>query len=189
MRDHQLSHAAARASAATARQSRSPLARVERRSAPPARKDGDRRMSRRRAAGLAVLLAAAAPCASAYGAQHSPHRSGCATRNPTALTFTRPNGRTFGILKWKPGRGAQRGSGYRVLRGRAVIGETRRNSMRINVRLAHRYVVRVRLISTGGEISRCGAKLIVFSAYRLPSAPQWPAASDSSGPAAARGPT
>ncbi len=55
--------------------------------------------------------------------------------------------------------------------------------MRINVRLAHRYVVRVRLISTGGEISRCGAKLIVFSAYRLPSAPQWPAASDSSGPA------
>jgi spore germination protein YaaH len=140
-------------------------------------------MIRHRAAGLALLLAAAAPCASAYGAGRHSHRSGCAARTPTALTFTRANGHTFGTLKWKPGRAAQRGSRYRVLRGRAVIGQTRRHSIRINIRLDHRYVVRVRLFFANGQPSRCGARLIVFSAYRLPGAPRWAAASSSAGSA------
>ncbi|MGZ4331249.1 MAG: fibronectin type III domain-containing protein [Solirubrobacteraceae bacterium] len=138
-------------------------------------------MIRRRTAALLALLTTLALSASAQAA-HNHKRKQAACRNPTALSFSRQNGRMYGTLSWKPGPGTPRRTRYRVLRSGTVIGQTRRHWMRVNLRLGVRYTLRVRPIKQGGKVSRCGAKLSVTSAYRLPSAPQWPAASDSSGP-------
>jgi spore germination protein YaaH len=122
----------------------------------------------------AVSLGLAAPIAHAA--------SRCSRQKPTALTFTRRSGQLFGVLRWRPGRGAARRVRYRVLRGSDVIGQTRRHSMRVNVRIDHRYALTVRLLSRRGKVSRCGALLRVSIQYRLPSTPSWPGASGTTGP-------
>jgi spore germination protein YaaH len=106
----------------------------------------------------------------------------CARQKPTALTFTRRNEQLFGVLRWKAGRGAPKGIRYRVVRGTAVIGETRRHWVRVNVRLDRRYSLRVRVVGSKGKVSRCGSQLRISTRYRMPSAPQWPGASGASGP-------
>src|SRR5207248_1578398 len=73
-------------------------------------------------------------------------------------------------------------SRYRVLRGAAVIGETRRHWIRINVRLDREYSLRVRLVGSNGKVTRCAAQLRISTRYRMPGAPQWPGASGASGP-------
>lgn len=138
-------------------------------------------MSRRVGTAIAVILAALVPAASASAA-HKHKRATARCSNPTALSFTRRNAQRFGTLSWTPGRRTPRRTRYRVLRSGTVVGQTRRHSMRINVRLGLRYTLRVRPMTQRGKVSRCGAKLSVLTAYRVPSAPQWPAASDASGP-------
>jgi spore germination protein YaaH len=117
----------------------------------------------------------------AKATQH--HVSTCARLKPTALTFTRGDGKTFGMLTWTPARGTPLATRYRVVRDREVIGQTRKRSMRVNVRIGQRYVLWVRLVSGSGRPSGCATGLQVTTAYRLPTAPALPSASDASGPA------
>ncbi len=111
------------------------------------------------------------------------HPSACAAKAPSALTFIRADGRTFGVLSWKPGRRAPRGARYRVTRNLTVVGQTRRHSMRVNVVLGRRYRLAVRLFLANETASRCVAQIQVSTPYRLPSAPQSLAVSDAGGPA------
>jgi spore germination protein YaaH len=129
---------------------------------------------------LMVVLAALAATAAAASARAA---TKCARQRPTALRFTRRSGNMFGTLRWKAGPGAPRVGRYRVLRGVAVIGQTARHSMRVNVRLDHRYTLRVRLVAPSGRVTRCVARLRVSTPYRLPAAPRWLGAADASGPA------
>jgi hypothetical protein len=88
-------------------------------------------MIRRRTAALLALLTTLALSASAQAA-HNHKRKQAACRNPTALSFSRQNGRRYGTLSWKPGRGTPRRTRYRVLRSGRVIGQTRRHWMRVH---------------------------------------------------------
>ncbi|HYB29320.1 MAG TPA: glycosyl hydrolase family 18 protein [Solirubrobacteraceae bacterium] len=110
------------------------------------------------------------------------HASACAREKPTALKFTRGDGKTFGTLSWKPARGTPHGTRYRVDRDGKVVGQTRRRSMRVNVKIGQRYVLWVRMFSSNGRPSGCATELKIRTAYRLPSAPALPSASDASGP-------
>ena len=83
---------------------------------------------------------------------------------------------------WTPARGTPQTTRYRVVRDREVIGQTRKRSMRVNVRIGQRYVLWVRLVSGNGRPSGCATGLQVTTAYRLPTARALPSASDASGP-------
>jgi spore germination protein YaaH len=144
-------------------------------------------MIARRTVLLAASLAVLAPVATAHAAHHAKSRHGHARKaarckRPSTLTFTRQSGAMFGTLAWKPGPGTPRGTRFRVLRSGTVIGQTRRHSIRVKIRFGVRYTLRVRVVSPKGKLTRCAARVSVLFAYRLPSAPRWPAASDSSGP-------
>ena len=109
------------------------------------------------------------------------HTSACAAQRPTALKFKRADGRTFGVLSWKPGPRAPQGARYRVTRNATVVGQTRRHSMRVNVVLGRRYRFAVHLFLASGTPSRCVTQLQAQTSYRLPSAPQWLSASPATG--------
>lgn len=142
--------------------------------------------------GLLTLAVTGSAAAATHGARPARHRQHpahatthavvCAHAQPIALTFTRADGQSYGVLAWKAGWGAPRGSRYRVVRNTEVVGQTRRTSMRVNVFLGRRYRFRVRLVLPTGASSRCVGQVSASTAYRLPSTPQWPAASDATGP-------
>lgn len=106
----------------------------------------------------------------------------CARATPTDLTFIRPTGKTYGVLSWSPGAGAPAGSRYRVLRNWTVVGQTTASSMQFNVDLNASYTVAVRLMGPKGQRTACLAAVRVTTTYELPTAPQYPSASDASGP-------
>ncbi len=135
---------------------------------------------------LVCILALAAPLAAAAVATgHTTPSgrpgagSGCAGLRPTALRFTRRNGRSVGTLTWTPGSGALPSSRYRVLRNGRVVGQTLREAMRVNVILGRRYTLRVALT---GARSCAQATLRIRVAYRRPGAPRFAAATATSGP-------
>jgi spore germination protein YaaH len=128
--------------------------------------------------GAAVAGTAVADAAGAHKAPlHRAHAPGCAALRPSALAFTRQNGRAFGILTWRPGTGAPRAAHYRVLRNGHVVGQTNATSMRVNVSIGHRYTLRVLLVESNGTPMGCAQSATrVTVAYRRPGAPRFAAA-------------
>jgi spore germination protein YaaH len=111
-------------------------------------------------------------------ASTTPTRSGCAGLRPTKLRFTRHSGRSFGTFTWAPGGAAAPGGRYRVLRSGRVVGQTLRDSMRVNVVLGRRYTLRVVLMGAGA----CGqAAMRVTATYRRPAAPRFASAGGGAG--------
>jgi spore germination protein YaaH len=139
--------------------------------------------------GLSILvLALSGSAASAASAQRAlqshPQRSArtCSTERPRDVSFRRLNGRTFGVLRWRPGPDAPPNSRYWVLRNGAVVGATRGYWMRVNVAFGRRYRLRVRLVLPNGQRLICARPLLrVINAYRLPSAPRFLSITNASG--------
>ncbi|HKP89317.1 MAG TPA: glycosyl hydrolase family 18 protein [Thermoleophilaceae bacterium] len=90
---------------------------------------------------------------------------------PGALEFQRKPGNTWGRLSWLPRTGTPRKTSYRVLRNGAVVGQTRRTSMRVRVRIGSRYTLAVRPVDGHGRVKRCSARLQRTIRYVMPSAP------------------
>jgi spore germination protein YaaH len=130
---------------------------------------------------LLTLLAVAAGLlagAAVAGAHTASHRhapaSGCAAFRPSALVFTRKDGRAFGVLRWRPGAGAPRAARYRVMRNGHVVGQTKATSMRVNVSLGHRYTLTVVLVKANGAPMGCAQSATrVTVAYRRAGAPRF----------------
>jgi spore germination protein YaaH len=110
------------------------------------------------AAALAALaLAAPAPAMAGDGAARA-----CPT--PAQLSFARKTGSALGVLRWRGPAGAAR---FRVLRGRAVLGQTSRHALHVRVRLGRAY--RFTVIPLGGG---CRAQRRIAIPYRPPGAPR-----------------
>jgi spore germination protein YaaH len=115
---------------------------------------------------LALALLALHPSA-AQARQPACHR-------PRALTFKRHVGSTVGTLSWRaPAHAARHGRGmrYRVMRDGHVVGQTRRRSLRIRVRLGHVHRFAVVPLGAHGRPSRCGAAKRMRVAYMIPGRP------------------
>lgn len=125
-------------------------------------------MARRLVPLLLVAVAAALVPAHAAAAKKAPRTCAAAER----LTFERTPGRTWGLLSWTPRPSAARGTRYRVIRNGAVVGQTRRHSMRVRVRIGGRYVFTVREVSRSGRLQRCGLKLRRRISYIAPGRPE-----------------
>ncbi len=124
-----------------------------------------------------ALLAAPAVAGAHTSPAHPMQASGCANLQPTALRFSRANGRSFGTLTWSPGAAAPSGSRYRVLRSGHVVGQTVGSWMRVNVSIGHRYTLRVLLMGTNGAPLGCAhAVTRVTVSYRRPGAPRFASA-------------
>ncbi|HMJ03802.1 MAG TPA: glycosyl hydrolase family 18 protein [Conexibacter sp.] len=102
---------------------------------------------------LAVLATAFAP------ALAEAKRSTCP--KPAKLSFSRPIGRTVGVLRWKAS------APVRVLRNGRIVGQTTRRALRVPVKLGRTYRFSVVPLST----PRCAATKRVRVAYRAPGAP------------------
>jgi len=81
---------------------------------------------------LFAALAAAAPAAA--------DAASCKGKRPAALRFSRGLGKTVGVLHWRGP--AHRRMRFRVLRDRAVVGQTSRHAMRVPVTLGRRQIGR-----------------------------------------------
>jgi spore germination protein YaaH len=123
--------------------------------------------------GLAVLglgAAGLAPAAEARPAK--PVKAGrVACAKPRALHFTRAAGAGAGQLVWRPGRHTPRGTRYRVLRGRAVVGQTKRTRMKVRVSVGKGYWLTVRPVTAKGRPQRCSTRLRTKIDYLPPDAP------------------
>jgi spore germination protein YaaH len=115
-------------------------------------------------AGLAVVAAVGPPSASAA---HS-----CATAKPTRLKLTRDVGRTVAQLHWRAPRGAGRATSYRVTAGDAVVGQTRKRSMRVRVRIGARQRYTVTPMRSGRAAAGCAATRVIRVRDRAPGAPR-----------------
>lgn len=124
-----------------------------------------------RALALALALLAAALLPSAAAAKSVVR---CAGLTPRALAFERPSGATSGTLRWRPATRASRRTPtrFRVLRGAAVVGQTRGRVMRIRVRVGRTYTLTVAAVNAAGRATRCRARIVVRDTYRMPSAPR-----------------
>jgi spore germination protein YaaH len=114
-----------------------------------------------------VAAGGAPPVADAAAAK-APKTCAAAER----LSFQRAPGRTAGILSWTRRPTAPRATRYRVLRNGVVVGQTKRLSMRVRVRIGGRYVFMVREVSRTGRVQRCGLKLRRKISYLLPGRPE-----------------
>jgi spore germination protein YaaH len=85
---------------------------------------------------------------------------------PTHVTFSRPVGRTTGVLRWKAS------APVRVLRNGRIAGQTTRHALRIAVKLGRTYRFAVVPLSPAGRPQRCRAGKRVRIAYRAPGAPR-----------------
>ena len=108
-------------------------------------------------------------------------RGRCAALRPLSLAFTRAAGSDAVVVTWRAPRRAGRRRAYRVLRGGAVVGQTRGRSMVVRVRLGRTHTVRVVAVDRHGRATRCRATIAVRSAYRPPTAPRLLSVSDTSG--------
>ena len=115
---------------------------------------------------LVALVAAALLAALAPANAGAAPRLGC-DRN-AGLAFKRSPGRTSGTLTWSKRAGAAAGTRYRVYRNGVVVGQTRRLSMRVRVRIGGTYTFAVRPVSKRGRVARCGQKLRRKVAYVRP---------------------
>jgi spore germination protein YaaH len=118
---------------------------------------------------IAPLLAAAVFAALVAAPQAEARAKVCAA--PTKLTFKRAPGASAGKLRWHRARGVARGTRYRVYRNRDVIGQTRRNWMKVRVSVGVRYRFTVRLVSPRGRLRACRAGIRKLVAYNTPSTP------------------
>jgi spore germination protein YaaH len=84
------------------------------------------------------------------------------------LKFERTPGHTSGVLRWSKRPSAAAGTRYRVYRNGAVVGQTRRLSMRVRVRIGGTYTFAVRPVSKRGKVGRCGQRLRRKIAYVRP---------------------
>ena len=116
---------------------------------------------------LSVLAAAAALVAALAPAQASAAPKIRCDRN-AGLDFKRSPGRTSGTLTWSRRPSAAAGTRYRVYRNGAVVGQTRRLSMKVRVRIGGTYTFTVRPVSKRGKVARCGQKLRRRIAYLRP---------------------
>ena len=91
----------------------------------------------------AALLAALAPAHAAGAARLSCDRN-------AGLGFKRSPGRTSGTLTWSKRPSAAAGTRYRVYRNGVVVGQTRRLSMKVRVRIGGTYTFAVRPVSKRG---------------------------------------
>ena len=134
---------------------------------------------------LVLALALSASAASAQRASHGQPRQSpqaCSSESPHGVSFTRANGRMFGVLRWRPGPRAVRRSRYRVLRNGVIVGATRGHWMRVNVAFGHRYRLRVQIILPDGRPLICPQPLLrMTNAYRPPSAPRFLSITNASG--------
>lgn len=103
------------------------------------------------AAGLVILLAAAAP-------PNVPGSAVCAQKAPSKLSFARKVGSRHGRLSWHARRPA--GGRFRVFRDGAVVGQTTAHSMRVAVSPGRQYRFGVRPVSAAGRVSPCSGELI-----------------------------
>ena len=129
-------------------------------------------------------LAVASALALVGGALAAPAAAKCPA--PTHLHFERAAGRTAGKLSWTPRASAPTGTRYRVLRDKAVVGQTAKSSMTVRVRIGRRYVMTVRPVDRHGHVLRCGAHLTKRIAYVLPSRPAAVGVSADTGAASVR---
>lgn len=113
-----------------------------------------------------MLLAAAALAALAPAPAAAAPRISC-DRN-AGLDFKRSPGRTSGVLSWAKRPSSAAGTRYRVYRNGAVVGQTRRLSMRVRVRIGGTYTFAVRPVSKRGKVARCGQRLRRKVAYLRP---------------------
>jgi len=132
---------------------------------------------------LALAVALAAPAQSAIAAKKpAPKRAttSCRTQIPRSLTFDRGVRATSGVLRWKaaPVKRAKHGRRpaavtYRVYRDGLVVGQTRRLSMKINVRVGRTYRLTIAVVTAHGKSTRCRIRLVAPDrSYRAPSTPQ-----------------
>jgi len=138
-------------------------------------------MSRRLPVVLALLVAllAAAP-----GQASAAQRLSC--DRASGITFERTPGRTWGTLSWLKRPSARAGTHYRVYRNGAVVGQTRRLSKRVRVRIGGTYTFAVRPVSKRGKVTRCGQRLRRKIAYVMPSGTPAIGATNPTGAAAVR---
>lgn len=138
-------------------------------------------MSPRVLTGLAVLVALAVPVQPALAATPKPKpktkATSCRTQIPRALTFDRGVRATSGVLHWKRA-AVRRGRKaapvtYRVFRDGLVVGQTRRLSMKINVRVGRTYRLTIAVVTAKGKATQCRVRLMAPDrSYRGPSTPQ-----------------
>jgi len=127
---------------------------------------------------LAALLAVAAqPATAAKPVSKKGKTTTCRAQVPRSLAFDRGVRATSGVLRWKAaavrrGRKAPAAT-YRVYRDGLVVGQTRRRSMTINVRVGRTYRLTIAVVTDHGKSTRCRVRLIAPDrSYRAPSTPQ-----------------
>ncbi len=130
---------------------------------------------------LVFGVSAASARLASHGQLQRPTQT-CSSQHPAGLSFRRANGRTFGVLRWRPGPRAPRRSRYRVLRNGVTVGQTWAHRMRVNVSFGHTYRLRVWLILADGRPLICRQPVLkVIITYRPPSAPQFLSLTKASG--------
>jgi spore germination protein YaaH len=126
-----------------------------------------------------LLVPAAAP---AHAKKR--HQPSCYKQTPSVLQFTRAVGNPSGLLSWRPPRQKvpveRRGrtvgyhyryftaSSYRVYRGSAVVGETRKRWMTVPVKPGQSYQFRVRVVNGRGKQSGCRGAVLAKTLSLLP---------------------
>ncbi len=102
-------------------------------------------------------------------------RAQCRSPKPRGLSFERPRGATSGVLRWLPAKTRSRTRKvpvYRVYRGGHVVGQTKRRTMTIRVRVGRTHTLTVAAVDARGRATRCRARLVVRDSYRGPSTPR-----------------
>lgn len=112
-------------------------------------------------AALAAPALAAPPSTSPLLADPLAHAARACVK-PAKLAFSRPLGRTVGVLRWRAA------TPVRVVRNGRTIGQTRRRAIRVAVKLGRTYRFTVAPLGT----RRCAASKRVKVAYRAPGAPR-----------------
>ena len=127
-------------------------------------------MSRRLAAFALVLLVASA-AALARGEEPGRAASASCTR-VTGLAFVRKPGRTSGLLRWRvPARLPSETAGFRVFRNGIVVGQTKRQTIRVRVSPGKKVALAVRVALRNGSTLPCRRVIVRRIRWRPPTMP------------------